>query len=169
MRISAALFAATSLTLAAAAAQEKANADSAVYKVEFNIHDGNDATARTGRRYAILIGANEKGVFRVGQKMPYVTGSVPNNQYTYVDVGVNIDCHLNEVNGKIGLRASLDLSSVIPQDKNASSSIPSPAIGQMRIDVNAVVNPGKPTIVASIDDPVTLRKVEVDATVTKVN
>src|SRR5260370_20839161 len=76
MRTSAVLFVATLLIPALpVCGKEKSGADSGVYKVEFNIHDGSDAAAKTGRRYTIMIEASDKGTFRVGQKVPYATGS----------------------------------------------------------------------------------------------
>jgi hypothetical protein len=164
-----------------ALAQEKKDFDSAVYKVEFNIHDGADSAARTGRRYTMLIEANTKGTFRVGTKVPYATGSFQsgqggavspliNTQYNYADVGVNIDCHLGDiVNGKLVLHATLDLSTLVPHDKGAATNPPSPTIAQLRIEINDVLMLGKPTLVASIDDPVTMRKFDVEVTVTSVN
>jgi hypothetical protein len=53
-------------------------------------------------------------------------------------------------------------------DKNAPAPL-NPTISQLKINVNAIVNPGKPTIVASIDDPATMRKVDVELTVTRSN
>jgi hypothetical protein len=160
--------------------QEKA-ADSSVYKVEFNIHDGSDAAAKNGRRYIIMIEGNERGVFRVGQKVPYATGSfqpgvvsasvnpLVSTQFNYAEVGVSIDCRISEFNGNVRVKAILDLSTVVQHEKISPPIPPMPIIGQLRIEVNALVNPGKPTLVASVDDPVTLRKFDVEATVTKVN
>jgi len=179
MRTSAVLFLSTLLipTLPVSG-QEKSGADSGVYKVEFNIHDGSDAAAKTGRRYTIMIEANDKGIFRVGQKVPYATGSfqagagtgvTPLTQFNYAEIGVNIDCRINEFNGKVRVKATLDLSTIVQPDNITVPFPTNPIIGQLRIEVNALVNPGKPTLVASIDDPVTLRKFDVEATVTKIN
>ncbi len=164
-----------------ALAQEKKESDSAVFKVEFNIHDGSDAAARAGRRYAMLIQSNTKGTFRVGTKVPYATGSfqsgvggavspLVNTQYNYADVGVNIDCHISDImNGKLAVHASLDLSTLVPHDKDAATNPPSPTIAQLRIEINDVLTLAKPTLAASIDDPVTMRKFDVEVTVTSVN
>jgi hypothetical protein len=182
MRTSAVLFLSTLLipTLPVYG-QEKGATDSGVYKVEFNIHDGSDAAAKAGRRYTIMIEGNDKGIFRVGQKVPYATGSfqpgvgsagvtpLVSTQFSYAEVGVNIDCRINEMNGRIRLKATLDLSTVVQHDKSNAQIPPMPIIGQLRVEVNALVNPGKPTLVASVDDPVTMRKFDVEATVTKVN
>jgi len=85
------------------------------------------------------------------------------------DIGVNIECRISEINGRVHMKATLDLSTVVQHDKSNAQVPPMPIIGQLRIEVNALVNPGKPTLVASVDDPVTLRKFDVEATVTKVN
>jgi hypothetical protein len=177
MRTRAVLFLATLLipTMPIGAQEKGGGTDSGVYRVEFNIHDGSDAAAKTGRRYIIMIEANDKGNFRVGQKVPYATGSfqpgvagvTPLTQFNYAEIGVNIDCRINEINGRVRVKAALDLSTVVQQDK--STAPPMPIIGQLRVEVNALVNPGKPTMVASVDDPVTSRKFDVEATVTKVN
>src|SRR6266850_3541273 len=129
MRACAVLFLSTLLipTLPAIGQERGAAADSGVYKVEFNIHDGSDAAAKTGRRYTIMIEANDKGTFRVGQKVPYATGSfqsgagaagvTPLTQFNYAEIGVNIDCRINEFNGKVRVKATLDLSTIVQPDK----------------------------------------------------
>ena len=154
----------------------------AVYKVEFRIHDGSDAAAKAGRRYTILIDAAGHGTFHVGDRVPVATGSfqsgvngvgvnpLVNTQFNYLDIGVSIDTQLHERDGKVELISNLDLSTV-SEHKPASGSpvMPVPTVAQMKIVVNALVSPGKPAVVASIDDPVTQRKVDVEALVTKVD
>ena len=151
--------------------------DSAVYRVEFNIHDGSDAAAKIGRRYTMLIDANGRGTFRAGNKVPYATGSFQSGagspqvatQYNYAEIGVNIDARLKDLNGKVSLSADLDLSTLVQPDKGAAMTPPTPTIAQLRVAISAALNPGTPTLVAAIDDPVTMRKFEVEATITKVN
>jgi len=180
MRTIASLLAATLLAAALPIrAQEKKDSGSAVYKVEFNIHDGNDAAAKAGRRYTILIDDLRKGVFQVGDRVPVATGSfqpgaggntLVNTQFSYFDVGVNIDCMVSDTNGKIVLRSSLGLSTIVQHPTAAGSgSLPNPTVGQTKLDVETTVELGKPAVVASIDDPVNSRKLQVEVTVTKVN
>lgn len=159
--------------LPVSAQEPKVPPDIAVYKVEFHLRDGNDAAAKAGRRYTMLVNTTGKGTFRVGNRVPVATGSsqpgLVNTQFTYIEVGVNIDCWIREANGKVSLRADLDVSSIVQPDKAAIPAVPNPIIGQLKINVDALLNVGKPTVVASIDDPVTLRKFDVEATVTRVN
>jgi hypothetical protein len=81
-------------------------------------------------------------------------------------VGVNLDVTLQEVMGRISLRSDLDLSTAIMNEKNPGVA---PTISQIRLAIYTAVPLGKPTIVASFDDPVTARKFEVEAVVNKVN
>ena len=141
-----------------------------VYKVEFNIRDGNES-AKAGRRYTMLINNGTKGVFKLGSRVPVVTGSFQpggNTQFTYIDVGVNIECSIAEHGPSVGLNASIDLSMIAPPEKGVPPA-PNPTITQIRFNLNADLPPGKSTAVTTVDDPVTTRKFEVEATVTKVN
>jgi len=174
-----ALFSLLAPILPADAQQDKA-AEPAVYKVEFAIRDGSQAAAQAGRRYTILVGANEKGFFNVGDKVPYATSSFqpgvgsagpqPLMQYTYLDTGVNIECRVAELNGKIMLNAQLDISAIHQHDKPAAMNPPNPTVAAIRLGViRALMSPGKPTQIVSMDDPVTMKKFDVEATVTKLN
>lgn len=141
-----------------------------VYKVELTMRDAADASAKAGRHYVILIDTNGNGMFKIGSREPVATGSFQpstggaginppvNTQYTYIDTGVNIECRLAQAEGgRLQLRTDLDLSGIL-QQKAGAPSLPNPAIGQMKLNVTALVVPGKKTVIASIDDPVTSRK-----------
>ena len=138
-----------------------------VFKVDFTIRDSGDAGSKSGRKYSLLVYAQNKGTFKVGNRVPVATSSSggvgANTQFTYVDVGVNIDCTVQETGGRIAMRADMDLSTAVTNEKTAGMA---PSI---RLSVEAAIPPGKPTVVAAFDDPVTSRKFEVEAVVTKVN
>lgn len=186
----------TSLALAAAAilmahtpVRAQDSHGPAIYKVEFEIHDnsevageafGHDIHAERVRHYTLLTAANQKATFKVGSRVPVATGSfqsgtsaasmTPVTQYTYVDVGVNIECTIGEANGKLLMHGNVDISSIMKNEPASPSASPSnPNIGQTRLVLDTAVDPGKPTVVASIDDPVTARQFKVQATITRVN
>jgi hypothetical protein len=145
-----------------AAAQSRGTA---VYKVDFTIRDSGDAGAKTGRKYSLVVNERERGTFRVGNRVPMATSSSPGStQFTYVDVGVNIDCTVAEQDGRYALRADLDLSSAVNAEKNPNAN---PTISQIKLNIQTTLPVGKPTVVAAFDDPVTSRKFEVEAAVTK--
>jgi len=149
---------------------------SPLYKVEINYRDGNEAGATTDRRYTMLLVESRRAVFKAGSRNPVVTESahpqagntVASTQFTYLDVGVNIDCLLQAVGAKVAIEGSLDLSN-ITGDTSPATGIRNPVVRQTKLSMDAVVELGKPTVLAAIDDPLTARKLQVEATITKAN
>jgi hypothetical protein len=164
MRMKGLALAAAMLAAAAAGFAQDAR-ETAVYKVDFTMHDSADVSAKNGRKYSLLINGRNKSVMKVGNRVPAATGGSP-TQFTYIDVGTNIECVVDERNGKYVLHASMDMSTVIPPDKSGTGG-PNPTISQIKIDMETTVTPGKPTVVASFDDPATSRKFDVDVMMTK--
>jgi len=153
-------------------AQEKRGP--AIYKVEFNIRNGGSSESKGGLHYTLLMEPGRKASFKVGNRVPVATGSFQqgtvNTQYTYVDVGMSIECLVNEDNGKIVMHGSIDLSSVVDHDAAARGpNVPNPTVGQTKLDLDTALEPGKPTVIAAIEDPSNLRNFQVQATVTRVD
>jgi hypothetical protein len=146
-----------------------AHAQDRPYKVDFTIRDTGDAGGKTGRKYSMLVSPGHKTTFRVGNRVPVVTGSASsggNVQFTNVDVGLNIDCSVSDNNSNLTVHADLDISTAVTPEKGANPP-PSPTISQIRLSLDTALTPGKPTVVASFDDPVTSRKFDVDVAITK--
>jgi len=174
MRIAAPLIFASLLvsTLPVRAQEKKESATPGVYRVQFNIRDGSEAAAKSGRRYAMLIESNGQGTFRVGNRVPVAGGGIPGatlGQLQIFDVGVNIDCRLRESNGKVDINANIEVSTIVEYEKGAAAIPPNPTVATIRLNVSAILSPGKPALVASIDDPVTKRRFDVEVTVAKVD
>jgi hypothetical protein len=158
-------------------AQDKKEANRGTYKVLLNLRDTSQPGAGAGRQYSMVLDNQGHGLFRIGNRIPVPTESkhsgdaaLASTQYTYIDVGVNIECSVRETDGtKLGMRASIEISSVVPPDKLVVAAADHPIIGQLRMGIDTLLDPGQPMVVASIDDPVTARKLEVEATVTKMN
>jgi hypothetical protein len=142
-----------------------------VYKAEFTLHDSTDAAAKNGRKYTLLVNGTRRATMHVGNRVAYPTGGSGgigqgNTQYQYYEVGVNIDCTVEERGGKFMMHADLDLSTVVPPDKSVAGSL-APTVSQIKVNMDTTIAPGKPTVVASFDDPTTARKFDVDVTLTK--
>ena len=80
--------------------------------------------------------------------------------------GVNIDCRVREMSGKAILLATIDVSA--PASSAAPPSL-RPQISQTRVTINAALQPGKPTVVASSDDSAGQRRFAVEATLTRLD
>jgi len=140
------------------------------YKVEFHIRDGSDASAKGGRRYTIWIDALGQGSFHLDDRVPVTTGFSPGGgpaQFTYYDTGVSIDTKLYEQDTKVGLNGTIDMTVLSHRADGAATS--NPTVSHIKLSIHAMVTPNKPSLVASIDDPVAPRKFDVEALVTKVD
>ena len=93
-------------------------------------------------------------------------GALVNTQFTYIDVGMNIDCVVDESGSKFAMHADLDISTAVMPDKSPNAAN-APTISQIRLSLDTTVAAGKPTVVASFDDPVTSRKFDIDVAITK--
>jgi hypothetical protein len=78
---------------------------------------------------------SRRTVFKAGSKNPAVTettqqqagNAVASTQFTYLDVGVNIDCLVQAVGAKVAMQRSLDLSNITgddPSDRGTQSRHP---------------------------------------------
>jgi hypothetical protein len=145
--------------------------DNATYKVDFTIRDSGDAGGKAGRKYSMQVSRGVKSTFKVGNRVPVATASINgaaavNTQFTYIDVGLNIDCIVAERGAKFAIHSDLDISTAVMPEK--TSAVQNPTISSIRLNIDTTVPPGKPTVVASFDDPVTARKFEIDVTVSKI-
>ena len=165
MRISAWMMAAALLCPALAVHAQDTN----TYKVDFTIRDTGDAGGKSGRKFSLLVNRGVKSTFKVGNRVPVASGAqngagLVNTQFTYIDVGMNIECVVNEMGPRFGMHADLDISTAVMPEKSA---VQNPTISQIKLNVDTSVPAGKPTIVASFDDPVTSRKFDIDVAITK--
>ena len=92
------------------------------YKVDFTIRDTGDAGGKTGRKYSLLVNRKQKTVFKVGNRVPVATGGSGNNalvntQFTYIDVGLNIECMVDEAGSKFAVHADMDISTAVMPEK----------------------------------------------------
>jgi len=170
MRISAWMIAAA-LLCPVLAVHAQDSREGLTYKVDFTIRDTGDAGGKTGRKYSLLVNRSQKTTFKVGNRVPIATGgtsggTLVNTQFTYIDVGMNIDCVVNESGSKFAIHGDLDISTAVMPDKSPSA-VQNPTISQIRLNMDTTVAAGKPTVVASFDDPVTARKFDIDVSITK--
>jgi hypothetical protein len=148
------------------------------YLVEYHLHDGGDATNATDRRYSMLVNGEHKASFKTGSRTPTISStfeqvngaSTVTTQYSYIDLGVNIECTLQELDSRVEVHTALDLSSLADNTPAAASgAAKNPTLKQTKLDATATLVIGKPAIVASIADPSTNRMLQVTVLVTPAN
>jgi len=151
------------------------------YLVEYNFRESGDASTAAERHYSIRVDGEHKGSFKAGKRTPVVSASFEpinanpliNTQYTYLDVGVSIECSLLELDTRVELHTSVVLGGLekdaAPAAGGARNPTTNPAINETKLEVSATQQIGKPTLLASITDPETNRILQITATVTATN
>jgi hypothetical protein len=138
------------------------------YKVEYVLRELQDGKAINSRNFVMTIEDNDRGEAKVGARVPVnVGGTVPNSQWQYMDVGVNINCRISGKGDYAALRTMIEISSFALAEQQGSGPAAQPVVRQMRTDMAAVVPLGKPTVIGIIDDVNSTKRYEVAVTATK--
>jgi hypothetical protein len=148
------------------------------YLVEYRFHDGGDASTATDRRYTLMVNGEHKASFKSGSRTPTVSStfeqangaSTITTQYSYLDLGVNIECTLQELDSRVEVHTALDLSSLADNTPAAAAGAArNPTLKQTKLDASATLQIGKSSMVASIADPASNRTLQVTVLVTPAN
>jgi hypothetical protein len=141
------------------------------YKLEFVVKEVEGTRVLNSRAYSVTA-STDKGLercqIRTGSKVPLpATGpGVGSGQFTYIDVGVSLDCSfLKETQVGISLQVSADISS-LPQE--SSVPVSGQVIRQNRWTSHVVVQPKKPTVIFSSDDLTTKHQMQLELTATPI-
>jgi hypothetical protein len=134
------------------------------YRIELNVREIEAGKRLNSRNYIMVVEDGSYGSFRVGNRIPIVGGE---KGLQYNDVGMNIDCRPRERGDAVSLEIHVESSSVVAQDQPATATT-NPVFRQQRSNITPVVTPGKPTVVASMDDVLSNRRYEIEVTATKV-
>jgi hypothetical protein len=105
-----------------------------------------------------------RGEVRTGNRIPVQA----KDGVQYMDVGLFITCKFTERNGAALVSVLFDMTNLVTPEPAADTHLNTPVIRSLRQDGYALLVPGKPVIVASIDDTNSLRTVQLEVTATKV-
>ncbi len=158
----------------AAQAQEaaalKPERPSGVYKVDYVFSEVQGGKRVNVRNYSTLVRVGERGSIRLGDRVPILFGDPkePRTQLQYLDLGVNIDCRVEqELEAGVGLYTNIDISSVAPQQPGENRT-GTPTVRQMKFQFDEIVPVGKQTLIGSADEVDGTRKIEIEVTAAKV-
>jgi len=138
------------------------------YKLEFVVKEVEGGKVLNARSYWAVIGA-EQGPqtvcsIRTGSKVP--TPTTP-TQYSYLDLGVSIDCRsVKEVGGELTLSVHADISSTL-QESSTAPALP-PVVRENKWGSMVIVPLRKPTVIFSSDDVTGKRQMQLELTATPI-
>jgi hypothetical protein len=144
---------------------ESASDQEKYYHLDFVVKELDGGKVVNARHYltSMMTGRGDGGGcnIRTGSKVP-VPVSGGSTQFTYIDVGVNIDCQRGqEIDGNLALGVVAEVSS-------AASSPNPPIIRQNKWNSRVIVPIGKATMVFSSDDLASKGQIQVELTATPI-
>lgn len=142
------------------------------YRLEFSINELHEGKVLNSRQYSMLVPTTDRGSLRFSTRVPVVlspgTGGAP-PQYSYVNAGLTLTCSARPVSreDRILVNTDLEIESFGSSDQTLESRTPMPITRTITAKVPAYVSLGKPTVVASLDDPNSKRRFQIEVTATR--
>jgi hypothetical protein len=139
------------------------------YKVDVSIFELDGGKHVNQRDYSLMITDSSKGSITIGTRVPVTTGE---KQFQYIDVGLELDCLLQEMtDNKLSARINLHLSSFALPEQNTDprTAGAQPVLRRIDQQLRAVLIPGKSQIVSSIDDVNSSKRMQVEIKATKLD
>ena len=120
-----------------------------------------DAGKTIGTEHLSLVVVDgQRTTVKQGDKVPVATGSYSNGettatgiqtQFTYLDVGLNIDATANDYNGGVLLKSKVEQSSL--GQPSTIAGVQEPVVRQTVLEGISIVTFGKPVMLGTIDVP----------------
>ncbi|QNI36889.1 secretin N-terminal domain-containing protein [Edaphobacter albus] len=128
-------------------------------------------TKRVGdQHYSMVLVSGQHAILRQGDKIPIFTGATPKDlqsQVSYIDIGMNFEATIDDAAGVPRLKTKVEQSSVV--EDRTSALAQDPIIRQSIFEGSAVLAPGKPLTIGSLDIAGTTRRIEIQATIELLN
>ncbi len=136
------------------------------YRLTFTITESDGGKKIGVQHTSMVVAAGQRTTMKNGSKVPVATGSYntagasTQTQFTYLDVGINIDATLNEVAGGAQLKAKVEQSSAT-EDKEIAG-IHEPVVRQSVMEGVSMLQVGKPEVVGSLDITGSTRHLDIE-------
>ena len=117
------------------------------------------------QHYAMILASGQTTSLKLGNRLPIPTGSYSAGgqnggnmspaqiQYTYIDVGMNIDATLTGMGDNGLLKSSVSQSSVAPEKTDVGGGVQQPVVRQASLRGESYLISGKSQSLGSLDIP----------------
>src|SRR5580765_4337241 len=141
------------------------------FKLAFVMYELDDAK-RINQRDYMMIGRtdNQPSSIRVSTRVPITTQEKGNDkQYTYIDVGLRINCSMKEqVDRRLQLHCDVEVSSFLRPEQIANATgnagLAAPFLRTTRTESWALLTLGKPAILNTVDDITSTKRMQIEVT-----
>ena len=138
------------------------------YRLDFTIRETDGDKPVDTRNYSLWVQSGIAERMTAGSEVPYFgatfnSSSGSTRNINYRNVGISIDCTVKEGNNSPRLDLRLNISDVIPAEKDSDKT----TFRNVTLDSRALLSLGKPTTVSIVEDPASGHRFQVDVTATR--
>jgi hypothetical protein len=125
------------------------------YRLTYTVTEMDGGKQIGTQHYAMNMTSGQTTTLKLGNRVPVVTSSAPGaqTQFTYIDVGMNIDVTLTTMGDGAILKSSVDQSSVAPEKVDVGGGTYQPIVRQSSLRGESFLAPGKSQPLGSLDIP----------------
>jgi type II secretory pathway component GspD/PulD (secretin) len=135
------------------------------YRLTYTLAETDDGKRVGSQHFSVIVVSGGKTTVKNGSKVPVLTGftnqgtTTSKTEFTYLDVGLNIDASLAESVNGVRLQTKIERSSVA--EEKAAAGADDPVIRQTVLQGTSILIPGKQVILGALDIPGSTRHLEV--------
>jgi hypothetical protein len=137
------------------------------YRVTYTLTEMDGTRVVGVQHYAVIVVEGGRTTLKNGSRVPVATGSYTvqgsaQTQFTYLDVGTNLDTTLvDQVDGMWRLKSKIEQSSVAEQHATIAG-VEEPVVRQSVMEMSTSVTLGKPQVLGTLDFAGTTRRLEIE-------
>jgi len=135
------------------------------YRLTYTVTEMDNGKRIGIQHFTMVVVSGQRTTLKEGSKVPVVTGSYTagssstQNQFTYLDVGMNFDASLDESANGVRLRTKVEQSSIADTSPLGPND---PIVRQTVLEGTSILVPGKPLVLGSVDVPGSTRHHDVE-------
>jgi hypothetical protein len=122
------------------------------YRLTYTVTEMDGGKQIGTQHYAIILPSGQTTTLKLGNRVPIATEPT-GSQFTYIDVGMNIDVTLTTMGDGAMLKSSVDQSSVAPEKSDVGGGTRQPVVRQASLKGESFLVPGKSQALGSMDVP----------------
>lgn len=133
------------------------------YRVTYTLTELDNGKRIGTSHFTVVVVSGQRTVTKQGSKVPIVTGTVKGaaneEQYTYLDVGLNIDSSVDSYGTGVRLRSKVEQSAIA--EEKSVYAMRDPVVRQTVLEGTSFLSDGKPVVLGSMDVPGTSRRYDI--------
>ena len=137
------------------------------YRITYTLAESENGKRIGIQHFSMVAVPGQRITLKQGDKIPVATGSysteksAQETQFTYLDVGINLDTTLDLFAGGLRLRSKFEQSAVA-QERQKIMDVDEPIVRQSVLEGTSVIVPGKPMVLGGIDVSGSTRHIDVE-------